>query len=197
MIQIVDSFLERRLERRRKTSVRSDAHIATGISSPSQLNWVKKARRQAGGIKPDVTVMFIGANDGFNMGSAACCNAAWVTEYARRVEKMMRSYRRHGRSVVYWLTLPAPRSPAFAKIFSPVNEAIRRAGKRFNTGVRVIDMAKVFTPGGVFRKRMRFHGHTQTVRQADGVHLSVAGASIAATIIIERLRADRLLPRRK
>ncbi|MGH2919792.1 MAG: GDSL-type esterase/lipase family protein [Solirubrobacteraceae bacterium] len=197
MIQIVDGYLARKLERRRKTRVRSEAHISTGISNPKRLNWVTRARRQASGTKPDVTVMFIGANDGFNMGSAVCCNAPWVAEYARRVQSMMRSYRRGGRSLVYWLTLPAPSKPNFAKVFSPVNEAIRRAGKRFDSGVRVIDLAKVFTPGGVFRKTMVFRGRRVTVRQGDGVHLSTAGASIAATLIIERLRADRALPRLK
>jgi hypothetical protein len=32
-----------------------------------------------------------------------------------------------------------------------------------------------------------------TVRQADGVHLSVAGASIATTLIIRRMRRDGLV----
>ncbi len=63
--------------------------------------------------------------------------------------------------------------------------------------MRLIDLAKVFTPGGVFRKTMVFRGRRRTVRQGDGVHLSTAGASIAATLIIERLRADHALPRRK
>jgi lysophospholipase L1-like esterase len=199
MIQIIDSYLDQRLKRRRKTSVRSDAHISTGISNPSRLNWVKKARNQAGSAKPDVTVMFIGANDGFPIAGAPCCNAAWVTQYARRVESMMRSYRRGGRSLVYWLTLPAPSPsrPSFAKVFPRVNEAIKRAGARVGSGVRVLDMGKVFTPGGVFRKTMTFHGHTVTVRQPDGIHLSTGGASIAATYIIQRLRADHVLPRLK
>ena len=196
-IQIIDGYLKQRLERRRKTRVRSDAHISTGISNPSRLNWVRKARNQASGVKPDVTVMFIGANDGFAMGGAACCNAAWIAEYSRRVQSMMRAYRRNGRSIVYWLTLPAPSKPSFARVFGPVNEAIRRAGKRFDSGVRVVDIAKVFTPGGVFRRSMRFRGRHVTVRQGDGVHLSTAGASIAATLIIDRLRADRVLPRLK
>lgn len=199
-IQIVDSFLKQRLERRRKTRVRSDAYIGTGISKPAQLNWRKKARRQAGGYKPDVTVMIIGANDGFVMktpsgASVPCCGAAWVTEYARRVQSMMRSYLRGGRSRVYWLTLPAPRSAAFARVFNAVNEAVVKAGKRFPSGVRVIDMAKVFTPGGVYRRTMAFRGRRVTVRQGDGIHLSNSGASIAATLLIERLRGDRLLPR--
>ncbi len=60
--------------------MRSDAHIATGISNPARLNWVKKARRQASATKPDVTVMFIGANDGFPLGSAPCCHGTRVAE---------------------------------------------------------------------------------------------------------------------
>ena len=73
--------------------------------------------------------------------------------------------------------------------------AIRRAGKRVGGGARVIDLVPVFTPGGRFRQHVTFRGQDVNARQADGVHLSVAGASIAATLLIDRLRADRALPR--
>jgi lysophospholipase L1-like esterase len=200
MIQIIDSYLKQRLAKRRRTKVRSDAHISTGISKPSLLDWVKEAAGQAASWKPDVTVVFIGANDGFAMKTpsgarAACCGAAWTAEYARRVRSMMRSYRRGGRSIVYWLLLPTAKRATFAQVFRPVNEAIRHAAGPFGAGVRVIDLVRVFTPGGVFRQTMVFRGKQVNVRQADGVHLSTAGASIAATLVIERLRADHLLPR--
>ncbi len=200
MIQIIDSFLAQRLERRRATSVRSDARISTGLSKPFMLDWVKKAREQARSVHPDVTVMFIGANDGFPMrtrtgGRAPCCGPAWTSEYARRVESMMRSYLRGGRSYVYWMTLPAPRRGDFARIYRSVNRAIKRAAARAGRGARVIDLAKVFTPGGRFRQVVRFRGKSVNARQGDGVHLSTAGASIAATLLIDRLRADHALPR--
>jgi lysophospholipase L1-like esterase len=202
MIQIVDSFLKARLERRRATRVRSDARISTGLSKPFMLDWVKKAREQARSVHPDVTAVFIGANDGFPMktpsgASALCCAAAWVAEYARRVESMMRSYRRGGRSLVYWLTLPTPRRGDFARIYRAVNKAIKRAAGRVGRGARVIDLVKVFTPGGRFRQYVRFRGKNVNARQGDGVHLSTAGASIAATLLIDRLRAARALPRLK
>jgi lysophospholipase L1-like esterase len=200
MIQIIDSFLKQRLERRRATSVRSDARISTGLSKPFMLDWVKKAREQARSVHPDVTVMFIGANDGFSMktrtgATAPCCGAAWTAEYARRVEAMMRSYLRGGRSYVYWMTLPTPRRGDFARIYRSVNRAIKRAASRVGRGVRVIDLVKVFTPGGRFRQFVRFRGKTVNARQGDGVHLSVGGASIAATLLIDRLRVDHALPR--
>lgn len=194
MIQIIDSLLDQRLERRRGVTVRSDAHIGTGISKPSLKNWVRTARAQSSGFKPDVTVMFVGANDGFPLGGAACCEQAWVEGYARRVEAMMRSYLRGGRSYVYWLTLPTPRREAFVRIYSRVNVAIRRAAERVGGGVRVIETARVFTPGGVFRQHITFRGRLIKARQADGVHLSLSGARVAATLIVDRLRADHALP---
>ena len=200
MIQIIDGLLAQRLRGRRATSVRSDARISTGISKPSMLDWVRKAAEQARSVHPDATVVFLGANDGFAMkrpsgASVACCGAGWVAEYARRVEAMMRSYLRGGRSHVYWLTLPAPRRNDFARVFRAVNAAIRRARARVGGGVRLIDLVPVFTPGGRFRQHVTFRGRTVSARQPDGVHLSVAGASIVATLLFDRLRADGVLPR--
>ncbi|HUR83720.1 MAG TPA: GDSL-type esterase/lipase family protein [Solirubrobacteraceae bacterium] len=200
MIQIVDGFLKSRLRGRRATTVRSDAHISTGISKPAMLNWTRKARGQATGFKPDVTVVFLGANDGFAMktrrgASVACCDSAWVAEYARRVAAMMRSYRRGGRSLVYWLTLPIPNRDNFAHVFRAVNAAIRRAAADVGDGVRVIDLVKVFTPGGRFRQTITFQGKTINARQSDGIHLSTSGASVAAALILDRLRADGAIPR--
>ncbi|CAA9505628.1 MAG: hypothetical protein AVDCRST_MAG67-2403 [uncultured Solirubrobacteraceae bacterium] len=194
MIQIVDSYLKQRLGRRRGATVRSDAHIGSGISNPAKRDWVRKAGAQSAGFKPDVTVVFLGANDGYPIAGAQCCDVPWIAAYAKRVEAMMRSYLRGGRSYVYWLTLPTPSRASFVRIYSSVNAAIRRAAQRVGDGVRVIDIARVFTPGGRFRQTITFRGRTINARQADGIHLSTAGASVAATLVIDRLRADRALP---
>ena len=191
MIQIIDGFLRQRL-RNRGAQVRSDAHISTGISKPSLLNWQRQARRQAARA-PDVVVMFLGANDGFSMGSAACCGEAWVAEYARRAQKMMRTYGRGGRTRIYWLTLPTPGRGLFRKTFPAVNAAIRRAAGRSRRDVAVIDLVDVFTPGGRYRDSMRIGDRVVRVRQSDRVHLNTAGASLAASVIIRTLRRERIL----
>lgn len=198
MIQIVDDDLRSRLDGRRAATVRSDARISTGISKLAMLDWIRTARGQARGFKPNVTVVFLGANDGFPMrtpsgGRVTCCAAGWVGEYARRVEAMMRAYLRGGRSVVYWLTLPTPRRGDFARVYRAVNVAIGRAAGRVGDGARVIDLVPVFTPGGLFRKTITFRGRTVSARQDDGIHLSAAGAAVAATLVIDRLRADGAL----
>ena len=64
MIQIIDGFLKRRTERQ-GVRVRSDDHIATGITKPAQFDWLARARTTSRAFRPDVTVVFLGANDGF------------------------------------------------------------------------------------------------------------------------------------
>ena len=192
MIQIIDGFLKARLAPH-GVRVRSDAHISTGISKPSLLDWEAQARRQAAG-RPDVVVMFLGANDGFPMGDAACCNnEAWIAEYARRAGRMMRSYGRGGRTRVYWLLLPTPRGGFFRETFPAVNAGIRRAAARARRDVRVLDLVEVFTPGGRYRDSMPVGGRERRVRQGDGVHLNTTGASVAANVIIRTLRRERIL----
>jgi hypothetical protein len=198
MIQIIDGDLQRRLGGRGPISVRSDAHISTGISKPFMFDWIAHARGSARTLHPDVTVMFLGANDGFPMGTpsghrASCCGDAWVREYARRARTMMRSYARRGAGTVYWLLLPAPRGKNFQTVFGPVNRALRAAARSFPGVVHVVDLGATFTPGGRFRQTMRWHGHTVSVRQEDGVHLSVAGAAIAASLIVARMQRDGLI----
>lgn len=190
MIQIVDHYLAGRL-RGKGGTVKSDAHISTGISKPSMLNWPRHAKGSAGSFKPDVTVVFLGANDGFPFGSVACCGDAWSAAYADRVAGMMRTYLRGGQGRVIWLLLPAPRGGNFASVFRGVNDGIQRAASRFQPDqVTVLDLRKTFTPGGGYRGSIRWQGKTRQVRQSDGVHLNNAGAAITADLITRQLRAD-------
>ncbi len=185
MIQIVDSDLKARL--RGRARVTSDARVSTGLSKPLLLNWPLHARRQVAARRPEVTVVFIGANDGFAIGGVPCCGARWIGRYAGRVRAMMDDYRRGGAGHVYWLTLPTPRSAAWKRIYHAVNIAIRRAAGGFPADeVTVVDLVRVFTPGERFRASI----HGRVVRQGDGVHLNVAGAAIAARLLMRRLRAD-------
>jgi hypothetical protein len=198
MIQIIDGDLQRRLADHGPITVRSDAHISTGISKPLAFDWIAHARGSARALHPDVTVMFVGANDGFPMGTPTgrkvpCCAEAWVAEYARRARAMMRAYARGGAATVYWLLLPTPRGESFQRVFRPVNRALRAAARSFPGVVHLIDLGATFTPGGKFRQLMRWQGRTVAVRQADGVHLSVAGAAIATTLITSRMRRDGLI----
>jgi hypothetical protein len=149
-----------------------------------------------GQLHPRVTVVFLGANDGFNLRSRSgrvvrCCSRAWSREYARPARRMMLSYAQGGAGRVYWLLLPQAREGFFRRAYPAVNRGLRRAARGLPT-VRLIALNKVFTPRGRYHESIRYGGRRVRARQPDGIHLSPAGASIAASIVVGRMRADRV-----
>jgi hypothetical protein len=106
---------------------------------------------------------------------------------------MMRTYARGGRARVYWLLLPAARGGLFRQTFPAVNAAIRQAAVGLRDDVRLVELDEFFTPGGRYRESIEIDGKVVRVRQDDGVHLNTTGASLAATLVAQALRRDRML----
>jgi hypothetical protein len=173
-----------------------EPHIGTGISKSDLLDWGKVSAKQAG-EDADAVVVFIGANEGFPFPPARkggkpiqCCGADWAAIYASRVRQMMNAYRRDGAARVYWLALPLPRDPARQKIARAVNAAVAVAAEPYRSQVRVLDLARLFTPGGRYRASMDVDGRETVVREPDGIHLNDAGSQLAADAVQRALDAD-------
>jgi hypothetical protein len=139
-------------------------------------------------------VMFIGANEGFDLpgagGAIRCCGADWAAAWAFRARSMIDTYRRGGRARVYWLTVPAPREADRARISRAVNAAIGVAAEPYRAQARVLDLAALFTPEFRYRDAMDVDGRRRLVREPDGIHLNEAGAEIAAGAVLAALRRD-------
>jgi hypothetical protein len=190
MAQPLDAELARRLADGDAVQVTRDPHLGTGISKTGVVDWAKLSGRQTAQQRPDAVVMFLGANEGYPMEGAECCDADWAARYAFRARQMMHTYRRNGEARLYWLTLPLPRDPERAKIARAVNAAIRVAAQPYRSQVRVVEMQELFTPGGQFRESMEVDGEERLVREADGIHLNDAGAELAADRVLDAVGAD-------
>ena len=195
MIQLVDSQLATRLQPRRY-KLKSDAHVGTGLSKPFLLDWIRHSRSEAKHYRPSVSVVFLGANEGFPLDyggkEAHCCSKHWIRAYADRARKMMRALERGGHSHVYWLTLPAARPGSWNHIYTAVNRALRTASKG-EPGVTLLDMGRVFTPKGRFQQTIVYKGRRVSVRQDDGIHLNVSGAKIAAGVVYRAMRREKVI----
>jgi lysophospholipase L1-like esterase len=175
--------------------VERDPHVGTGISKSDLLDWGQQSTQHVSQREPDAVVVFIGANEGFPIPGPDgepidCCGLDWAAAYANRVRRMMNTYRQGGAARVYWLTLPIPRDGDLAAVARVVNAAIEVAAQPFRAQVRVLDMADLFTPGGRYRDAMEVNGRRRIVRDADGIHLNGAGASLAAERVLEAVRRD-------
>lgn len=190
--QNADTALAERL--RSTARVIRDWRGGTSISFDG-WNWPRMAEEMAAMHRPRVTVISIGANEGWDMavpggGTVTCCDEPWRAEYRRRAELIMRTFVRDGRGQVLWMLLPAPLDERMQVVARHVNDAVRDAAQG-EPGVTLVPVDELITPGGVFRYRLKPRG--PRIRARDGVHLTPAGGRIAAEAVI-RLLPPRLRP---
>jgi lysophospholipase L1-like esterase len=184
--------LNHALENRLRTTARvvDDIYISSGISRPFIVDWATLPAKQVKARHPDVTVMTLGMQDGAEFttanGTVACCNEEWIGEYADRARAVMETYTRNGRARVIWLNVPYPEDRRRASAVTAVNDALDQAWVGV-AGATVIDLAAILTPNDVFQREIERDGRMVTVREPDGIHLSKAGARIAARAVVAAL----------
>ncbi len=189
----LDALLARRFADR---GVRTDRqpHIGTGISNSDLLDWTEEAARQAA-KKPQATVVFIGANEGFPLPvrgrpDAECCGPDWAAAYANRVRAMMDAYTQDPKARVYWIAIPTPRDPDRQKVARSVNAAVRVAAAGYGAQLRLLDINRIFSADGKYHDAIDVGGEQRLVRRSDGIHLNDAGAELAADLVERAITKD-------
>jgi hypothetical protein len=170
--------------------------VAPEVSLGAEISlndWPKVARGQVAALHPAVTVVSVGATEGFPMTSPSgavhdCCGPSWVAEYVRRVRSMMRTYRQGGRARVYFETIALSRDPARAAIVRICNQALVTAAQGLS-GVTVLRMDLLFSPHG-YQATVRDGGRDVPIREDDGVHLNASGTAIEARETAKAIRGQ-------
>jgi len=188
----LDGELARRLAPHGVEVIR-EPHLGTGISKTFVVDWSRLALGQVRERRPDATVVFIGANEGFPLAEGGreieCCGADWAAAYANRVRAVADTYRRGGAGRVYWITVPTPRDPDRARIARVVDAAIPVAVAPWRAQVCVIDSVPLFAPQG-YRDAIDVGGRQTIVRESDGIHLNTAGSELLADVVLDRIAHD-------
>ena len=187
----LDTEIARDLVDRKGVKVIREPHLGTAISKSLLVDWGKLSAQQVQQDKPDAVVIFLGANEGFDMPgpggkNVQCCGPDYAAVYANRVRRMMATFSQGHAARVYWLTLPTPRDKARKQIADTVNAAIQVAAEPMRSTVRIFDTVPIFTPGDKYRDAM----NGTIVRQSDGIHLNEAGAKIAAGHVVQMIERD-------
>ena len=190
----LDEVLARRLAPDGVNVVR-DPHLGTGISNTVIADWGELSTAQVARDHPDAIVVFIGANEGFDLpapggGTIECCGTDYAAAYANRVRQVMNTYRQDGDAKVYWLTVMTPRDQQAARVMKMVNAAIEVAAEPWRSDIRIIDTVPIFTPGDEYRDAIDVDGEQTIVRESDGIHLNETGSEIAADAVLDRIDQD-------
>ena len=86
LMYVMQQPLARRL-RHRGFQVSVDSRVGTGLTKPWLTDWVDLAQAQVKEVRPDVTFVFIGGNDGYGIGGERCCGPRGVRTAAARAEQ--------------------------------------------------------------------------------------------------------------
>ncbi len=162
----------------------------TGLTNPSFFNWQKAARTDMEKRNPEVVIMIIGGNDGWNMDTPSGQNVQvgdddWIDEYARRTAAVMRTFQGDGRAV-YWSGPPTARAAKWDTLYRKINRADAAAAEAL-PGATYVDLYSGTAVDGRYSEYVQDGSKKVKARQADGIHWSFAGSRLPARLLLDQL----------
>ncbi|MCU1503380.1 MAG: hypothetical protein JWM12_2734 [Ilumatobacteraceae bacterium] len=196
-------YLQTLLNRTKMVATTLDYKVSSGLARPDFFDWPAHFATKLPEIEPAIVIVTFGGNDsqGLTNGSGtfiasqpkgdAAADAAWRTEYAKRVGAVMDALTAGGRTLI-WVGIPNDNNPDVTARLQ-VQDQVVREQVAAHPGVAFIDTWALFSGrnGGwadyVIDPR---DGLGKEVRAADGFHLNQNGAEILALKIDDAINAD-------
>jgi hypothetical protein len=169
-------------------SASDDFRIGTGLARPDVYDWPGAISHQMATANPDVVVLMFGANDDQDMeagGSRLSLQSTqWQEEYARRVNAILTATANGVRQVI-WLGLPAVRRPRLNQTKDYINNVLKAAVVQ-HPNVTYVDPGPLIDgPGNSFSTYLtNSSGQVITVRESDGIHITLAGANLVTPVLL-------------
>jgi len=177
-------------------SVELDYKPASGLSRPDYFDWYAALVSDIARLHPEVVVVMLGGNDAQSFEAnghvVQQATAEWSAIYAKRVADLMMIGAANDRRVI-WIGLPVMADPSFGELMRRQNDLYREASDG-NARVTYLDTWALFAgPDGRYAPYLPdASGRPAPMRQADGIHLSVAGAERLAGVVKAEL--ERAVP---
>lgn len=180
--------------------VTEDWKVATGLARPDVRNWPVQLAADMEQYNPEVVVLGFGGNDMQDMatddGRVAVGTPEWQAEYQRRVAQVLNAVAGQNRTV-YWIGLPITTRADIERAV-PTQRAAVEAEISARPWARFIDTRPLLSPDGTYTAYLPDgSGGEVKVREGDGVHPNLAGATRMVRPITEAMEKDRKLAPRQ
>ncbi len=162
------------------------ARFSTGLSDPNYFDWPKSMLRTMEQKRPNLVVIFIGANDGVPIAEGKKVlypgtSAAWKTAYAEKIKQVMDIAGQFGCQVI-WIGLPpmGPRYRSMQFVIDTQREYCRE------NGITFLDTNPFMgnSEGKFIAYTTNASGKTVRIRMKDQCHLTDEGNHL----LLEHLR---------
>ena len=174
--------------------VTEDWVVATGLARPDFFNWPAQLRADMAQKDPEVVIVGFGGNDMQDIetesGWLKAGSREWKLEYQRRVAQVLNTVEAPNRTV-YWIGLPLT-ARADIEAIAPAQIAAVKAEISARPWAHFIDTREILSPDGVYSQYLRDRDGTEVkVREGDGVHPNIAGATRMVAPVVEALLDER------
>lgn len=168
------------------------ASIGSGLARLDAFDWMAKFASVMAEQKPDTVIIALGANDKQPMQTKGQIvrpgDPAWTAEYSRRIGQAMDILISGGARRVFWLELPDMKNPAHQADADEINAAVQ--GQAASRPAVTYFRTRPFLsrkPGEFAKYIIDAKGKPIELRDADGIHLTRAGADLTVAKLIEAL----------
>lgn len=192
--------LYRKLPKADGYKVTKHSRVSTGLVRKDFYNWSKAVRQIVAKHRVDVAVVMIGTNDRQTIvegGRHALRSPGWEAIYKARIDDMTQVLKDEG-AEVFWVELPAMRSPRFGrdmKYFNTLFEdrAVANGITYVPTWQRTLGSNGKYSAYGLDDK-----GRKRLMRTNDGIHFTMRGyvkmAGFVTAAMEEAARMEEVVP---
>ncbi|MGD9658186.1 MAG: DUF459 domain-containing protein [Methylocystis sp.] len=162
------------------------AKPATGLMRDDVYDWQAALKAFLAKTKLDLIVVMIGGNDRqsifVNGHRLSRGSPAWRAEYERRVARFMDALTT-AHAKVYWVGLPAVRSPKMTQDYRQLNQIFRKQAERHkfafvSSWKKFVDVAGDYSSFG-----RSLDGVKRRLRDEDGMHFTLDGELLLAHVV--------------
>ncbi|MEI7435193.1 MAG: DUF459 domain-containing protein [bacterium] len=190
MMRLLAHSLERELARQPGVTATIFTSLASGLARLDTFDWLGKMRSEIVEARPDFVIVALGTNDKQAMqvdGGVIVQpgDEAWNKAYAQRLGTAMDILTSGGSRQVLWMELPDMRDARHQADATEINAILRKeAGLR--PSIHIFETRALLSrkPGTFSSYLIGRDGMPLAVRENDGIHLSRAGADLAASKLI-------------
>jgi hypothetical protein len=181
------------------------AKSASGLVRPDFFDWDDQSKRQVEFRKPDLVIVFMGANDGQDIpawqgsGRVGWGDQDWPAAYRTRVDDFLgnltMSVEGQDGADVLWLALPKMPSPSLEKKLTVIRGVHEQAVAALGAHGSYLDTTQyLIDDQGQLMVSTEVRGKQREIRSEDGVHFTMSGCEYLADIIYPQVLTRLGLP---
>lgn len=195
MMRLLGHEMEKAFKKAGVQPAVSFSSLGSGLVRPSAFNWPSKITELITAEHPSTVFVCLGANDRQPIELADGGNvryedaAEWRATYSKIIGSMMDQLIAGDVKRIIWMLLPDMKDSVNQEHAKLVNEIVaeQAADEKRKDFITLYDLASALSrrPGKFTQYMMSPTGQSLTVRDPDGVHLSVDGGKLVAQKVLK------------